>query len=45
MQAPFIDRATGTGALPNDWYLEVESQLVDTGMTPVKPYPNCNSGE
>lgn len=26
--------------LPNDWYLEAESQLVDTERTPVVPFPN-----
>ncbi|SDT08316.1 LodA/GoxA family CTQ-dependent oxidase [Bradyrhizobium canariense] len=25
---------------PEDWYLEVESQLRDTGRTPVTPFPN-----
>ncbi len=29
--------------LPQDWYLEVESQLVDTGLTPVVPFPNFAS--
>ena len=27
-------------ALPPGWYLEVESQLIDTGLTPVVPFPN-----
>jgi L-Lysine epsilon oxidase N-terminal/L-lysine epsilon oxidase C-terminal domain/Iron-containing redox enzyme len=29
--------------LPQDWYLEVESQLLDTGLTPVVPFPNFAS--
>lgn len=41
VQAPQIDPP---GALPDNWYLEVESQLVDTGITPVQPYPNIASG-
>ncbi len=27
-------------AMPANWYLEVKSQLVDTGRTPVVPFPN-----
>ncbi len=26
--------------LPGDWYLEVQSQLIDTDQTPVAPFPN-----
>ena len=38
LQTPAID---GTPApYPADWYLEVESQLVDTLKTPVVPFPN-----
>jgi hypothetical protein len=39
MQAPAITTA-GAELMPPDWYLEVESQLVDTGLTPVVPFPN-----
>lgn len=30
----------GGQAIPSDWYLEVASQLKDTGLTPVAPFPN-----
>jgi hypothetical protein len=46
MQTPQI-AATETNApakasvqLPTDWYLEVAGQLIDTGRTPVEPFPN-----
>jgi L-Lysine epsilon oxidase N-terminal/L-lysine epsilon oxidase C-terminal domain/Iron-containing redox enzyme len=39
MQGPQIEHTTGD-PLPADWYLEVEGQLRDTGMTPVVPFPN-----
>jgi hypothetical protein len=44
LQSPAIDDLPqsdppGTNA-PDDWYLEVESQLRDTGLTPVVPFPN-----
>jgi hypothetical protein len=42
MQAPAID-FPGKVPLPNDWYLEVESRLADTGLTPVVPFPNYAS--
>jgi hypothetical protein len=29
--------------LPDDWYLEVEGKLSDTGQTPVLPFPNYAS--
>jgi hypothetical protein len=38
LQAPAID--AGPGEVPDNWYLEVESQLVDTDLTPVVPFPN-----
>jgi hypothetical protein len=41
LQAPAIDGRNT--ALPEEWYLEVESQLVDTGLTPVVPFPNFSS--
>jgi len=41
IQAPAIDRpGDGKQPLPADWYLEVQSQLRDTGRTPVVPFPN-----
>lgn len=42
IQAPQVDRPKGKPkqALPSDWYLEVGSQLRDTGLTPVEPFPN-----
>ena len=40
LQAPAID---AEGPLPDDWYLEVESHLADTGRTPVVPFPNLAS--
>jgi L-Lysine epsilon oxidase N-terminal/L-lysine epsilon oxidase C-terminal domain/Iron-containing redox enzyme len=42
VQAPAID-ASLPGALPDDWYLEADGQLVDTGKTPVEPFPNIAS--
>jgi hypothetical protein len=30
--------------LPRNWYVEVQSQLRDTGLTPVVPYPNIATG-
>jgi hypothetical protein len=41
LQAPAIDAQDP--ALPEEWYLEVESQLVDTGLTRVVPFPNFAS--
>ncbi|NHZ81201.1 hypothetical protein F2P44_18250 [Massilia sp. CCM 8695] len=41
MQASAIDGSTL--ALDDGWYLEVESKLVDTGLTPVVPFPNFAS--
>ncbi|HKS99305.1 MAG TPA: LodA/GoxA family CTQ-dependent oxidase [Rugosimonospora sp.] len=38
LQGPAITTA-GT-PYPDDWYLEVQSQLVDTDRTPVVPFPN-----
>jgi L-Lysine epsilon oxidase N-terminal/L-lysine epsilon oxidase C-terminal domain/Iron-containing redox enzyme len=38
MQGPAID-TQGT-PFESDWYLEVASQLTDTGLTPVVPFPN-----
>jgi len=43
MQAPQIDRSGSEhpdDKLPATWYLEVESQLRDTGLKPVEPFPN-----
>jgi hypothetical protein len=40
MQAPQIAHKGDTPSLPTNWYLEAESQLRDTGMTPVVPFPN-----
>lgn len=42
LQAPQIDRTDGAKSQPwnADWYLEVGSQLRDTGLTPVEPFPN-----
>ncbi|MBC9877319.1 hypothetical protein G8O24_08160 [Bradyrhizobium sp. INPA01-394B] len=48
LQSPAIDpplqhtqtEPTLTTSAPDDWYLEVESQLRDTGQTPVVPFPN-----
>src|SRR5277367_332060 len=45
VQAPAIVIDTTLSLhLDVDWYLEVESQLSDTGKTPVVPYPNFDSG-
>lgn len=41
IQAPAIDGSEL--ALESDWYLEVESRLVDTNKTPVVPFPNYAS--
>jgi len=41
LQASAID--ADTRRLPSDWYLEVQSQLDDTGRTPVAPFPNQSS--
>lgn len=41
VQGPVIDG--GAASYADDWYLEVESQLVDTGKTPVVPFPNYAS--
>lgn len=38
VQAPAVDNS-GID-MPADWYLEVQSQLRDTGLTPVVPFPN-----
>lgn len=38
MQATQVDPQPSP--IPADWYVEVESQLDDTGNTPVFPYPN-----
>ncbi|QAU45676.1 LodA/GoxA family CTQ-dependent oxidase [Bradyrhizobium guangzhouense] len=48
LQSPAIDPplthtesgSTVVTTAPDDWYLEVESQLRDTGLTPVVPFPN-----
>lgn len=46
LQSPAIDpplqhiKPDETVKAPVDWYLEVESQLRDTGLTPVVPFPN-----
>ncbi|WP_421736656.1 LodA/GoxA family CTQ-dependent oxidase [Caulobacter sp.] len=42
LQAPQIDRPKSKQKQPwrTDWYLEVASQLRDTGLTPVEPFPN-----
>lgn len=46
LQSPAIDpplqhiKPDETVKVPVDWYLEVESQLRDTGFTPVVPFPN-----
>ncbi|PPV08759.1 hypothetical protein XBLMG947_3625 [Xanthomonas bromi] len=42
LQAPQIDRpkSKNTQAWSLQWYLEVGSQLRDTGLTPVEPFPN-----
>lgn len=41
LQGPAID-VVGT-PLERDWYLETQSQLEDTGLTPVVPFPNFAS--
>jgi hypothetical protein len=41
MQAPQIDG--GDAKFKSDWYLEAESLLVDTDLTPVEPFPNIAS--
>jgi hypothetical protein len=41
VQASAVDNSAIT--LPEDWFLEVESQLLDTGLTPVVPFPNFAS--
>ena len=41
MQGPAID--TPGAPLPAQWYLETQSQLEDTGLTPVVPFPNIAS--
>ena len=41
MQGSTIENRTPP--LPDDWYLEVASQLVDTGLTPVVQFPNYAS--
>ncbi|HTZ45016.1 MAG TPA: LodA/GoxA family CTQ-dependent oxidase [Jatrophihabitans sp.] len=38
LQAPAI--TGGNARTPRDWFLEVGSQLPDTGRTPVVPFPN-----
>lgn len=39
LQSPQIDDGA-LKAVPDSWYLEVQSQLLDTGKTPVVPFPN-----
>ncbi len=39
LQATQIDH-DGKKPLPPEWYLETAGRLVDTGRTPVEPYPN-----
>jgi hypothetical protein len=41
MQTPAIDATAAP--LPSDWFLEIESQLLDTGLTPMVPFPNYAS--
>jgi hypothetical protein len=41
LQGPAIEMQ-GT-PLPTQWFLEAESQLIDTGLTPVVPFPNFAS--
>jgi hypothetical protein len=38
LQGPAIE--TLGAPLASNWYLEAESQLIDTGSTPVEPFPN-----
>lgn len=54
LQAPAIDDSKFHGPnstpgddlkLEDDWYLEVESRLVDTNLTPVVPFPNYVSAD